>query len=614
MGKYKELSEEIVEKVGGRENIISLSHCVTRLRFNLKDETIAKDDELKNMTGIVTVMKSGGQYQVVIGNHVSEVYKEVKSIAELNENTQSGEEKKLNFKDKVFDFITGIMLPTISMMSAAGILKGLNTIMIVSGIYSRESSYFILFDAIGDAMFYFFPAILGLTTARKLGVNQFLGLTTGLVLCYPTLTGAELTFFGYTMTATYTSTVLPVILIVALQAPLEKFLLKIVPDVVKTFVVPLIVMIISIPIGFIIIGPIANMIGVFLGGAINNIVGFSPILAGLVLGGFWQIFVMFGVHLMIIMPSITNLISGVPDTLTPLTGVVSFAQTAVVMAIWMKTKDVKLKQIAFPAWVSGFFGVTEPAIYGVTLPRIKMFVISCIGGAFGGAVTGLLGTTTFTMAGNGIFALPGNINPETGSTINVVYRLIGWIVAFVFSFIVAYVLFKDDKREDKIEDSNIITQPINKKETLVSPLTGKIVPLSEVKDTAFSEGLMGKGISIEPTEGVVYSPTDGTIIALYPSKHAIGIISDEGAEILIHVGLDTVRLEGKYFTSHVVKGQKIIKGDILLEFDIKKIKAAGYEVQTPIIITNTHDYVDVISLDFDDENVKHGTKILTLVN
>lgn len=614
MGKYQDLSIEILKNIGGKENIVSLAHCVTRLRFNLKDESLANDEILKNMDGVVTVMKSGGQYQVVIGNHVPQVYQEVMEAAGLTENTSATNDKKMSFKDKVFDLITGIMLPAISIMSASGILKGLNTILVVTGVYGMDSSLYVMFDAIGDTMFYFFPAILGLTAARKLGVNQFLGLLTGLALCYPTINGVELTFFGYTMSATYTSTVLPIILIVAMQAPMEKWLNKVIPDVVKTFIVPLILMIVSIPIGFILIGPIANMIGAFLGMIINKIIGFSPLLAGLVLGGFWQVFVMFGVHMMIIMPSITNLISGVPDTLMPLIGAVSFSQTAVVLAIWIKTKDAKLKQIAFPAWISGIFGVTEPAIYGVTLPRIKMFIISCIGGALGGAVTGLLGTTTYTMAGLGIFAFPGNINPDTGSMSGVVTALIGWAVAFGFSFIVTMIMFKDDAVEDAIEDENMLVQPMNKKETLISPMTGKIMPLSEINDAAFSGELMGKGIAIEPTEGAVYAPVDGTIMALYPSKHAIGIISNNGAEILIHIGLDTVKLEGKYFTSLVEQGQEIKKGDKLIEFDIDAIKAEGYNVQTPIIITNTHDYVDIVPLDNGVETLERGGDILTLVN
>lgn len=607
MGKYHELAEFIIKNVGGRENIISVTHCVTRLRFNLKDESLAKDDVLKNADGIVTIMKAGGQYQVVIGNHVPDVYKEVCETAGISTEDVTKSDKKMSFKDKAFDLISGIMLPSIAILSASGIIKGLNTILFILGLYSMESSYYVLINAIGDAMFFFFPIILGYNTAKKLKVNPFLGLVTGMILCYPAINGVDMDFSGFTMNATYTSSVLPVILIVALEAPLERFFNKVVPDVIKTFIVPMLVMLIAVPIGYVIIGPIANSLGMIIGQGINTLIQVSPTVAGIIVGGFWQLFVLFGIHMVLLIPSMTNVISGVPDTFMALISCVSFAQTAVVLAIWLKTKDKKLKNIAFPAWISGIFGVTEPAIYGVTLPRLKMFIISCLGGALGGGILGFLGSKIYTMAGMGLFSLPGYINSENGDTSGVLSASIAIVISMVVSFVAAFVLYKDDKMEEKIEDKSL---PMGK-EVLSSPLDGQVIPLNQVKDDAFSTEIMGKGIAIRPTNGKVFSPCDGTILTVFPTKHAIGIVSENGAEILIHIGMDTVKLDGKYLTVLVEKGQKIKKGDLLVEFDKDAIEKSGYSTETPIIITNSNDYLDIISMKAGDTTA--GDELLTLL-
>ena len=612
MGKYENLAKQIVKNVGGKDNIISVAHCVTRLRFNLKDEAIANDDVLKNMDGVVTVIKSGGQYQVVIGNHVPDVCKEVRQIAGIADDAPaSANTKNMGIKERIFDLISGIMLPSIAILSASGIIKGLNTILTVTGVYGSDSSYYVLVNAIGDAMFYFFPVLIGYNTARKLGVNQFVGLLTGLILCYPDINGTPLALFGMEINATYTSTVLPVIFIVALEAPLERFFNKVIPDVIKSFFVPMLVLLIAVPIGYMFIGPAANLLGEWIANIISNLVEFNPAIAGAVMGGFWQVFVMLGIHMVLLIPSITILISGSPDSFLSLIGPVSFAQTAVVFAIWLKTKDKKLKEIAFPAWITGIFGVTEPAIYGVTLPRVKMFVISCIGGAIGGMFTGMFNVMTYTMAGMGIFSFPGMINPVDGSMSSLINQLIAIGVAMVFSFVTAFILYKDDDKATAPTTKEAGTA--NKREQIATPISGNVISLDEINDSAFAEGLMGKGIAIEPTEGKVFAPCSGTVLTLFPTKHAIGIVSNDGAEVLIHVGMDTVKLDGKYFTSHIEQGQEVKQGDLLVSFDIEKIKASGFSLQTPIIITNTADYLDVVSLKKSGDVTKSGDDILTLV-
>lgn len=615
MANYEELSKEILKNIGGSDNIESVTHCVTRLRFVLKDDSLAQDEMLKEVDGIVTTMRAGGQFQVVIGNHVPQVYKKLKEIAGISEQTtSSGQKKKMGIGARTIDLISGIMLPMIALLAASGIIKGLNTTLFSIGLYSMESSYYVLINAIGDAIFYFMPAVLGLNTARKLKSNQLIGLLIGLILCYPAINGVDMNFFGLTVNATYTSSVLPVILVVALATPLERFFDKIIPDVIKTFITPILVLLIAVPVGFTLIGPTANTIGFLLADVMNKIVEISPVIAGFVMGALWQVFVMFGVHMMLILPSISGLISGNPDTFMPLMSTVSFAQTAVVIAIWIKTKNKKLKNIALPAWISGIFGVTEPAIYGVTLPRIKMFIISCIGGAIGGAISGFLKITKYTMAGMGIFGLPGNINPQTGSMKDLINSVIAISIAFIVSFVLAMLLYKDDTVESA--ESNGTTdskKKLGKIEKIYSPIKGEVIDLKGLGDKAFSEGLLGRGIGLNPSEGKLYAPCDGTIITAFPTKHAIGIVSDEGAEILIHIGLDTVKLDGKYFDSDIVQGQKIVRGELLVSFDMEKIIAEGFSVQTPVVITNSNDYTDIIPMKNSHDTVNITDDILTLM-
>ncbi|EOI01876.1 PTS system, beta-glucoside-specific IIABC component [Enterococcus moraviensis ATCC BAA-383] len=609
MSHYKELAKNIIENVGGKDNIIALTHCVTRLRFQLADESKANDELLKKMDGVVTVMRSGGQYQVVIGTHVPDVYQVVCELAGIsNEKKVVKSTKKMTIMEKFFDIVSGIMLPSIAILSASGIIKGLNTLLELVGLYSAESSFFTLFDSIGDAMFYFFPIIIGYNTAKKVSMNPYLGMTIGAILCHPAINGVDMNFFGYKMNVTYTSSMLPVILIILLAAPLEKFLIERLPKSIKSFTVPLLVLVIAVPIGYTLVGPFANAVGGILGDGINALIVLSPVLAGIIIGAFWQVFVLFGVHIVLMMPSIMNIISGQPDMFMAIVKVVSFAQIAVVLAILLKTKDKKLKEVAIPAFISGIFGVTEPAIYGVTLPRIKMFVISCIGGGVAGGIIGLLDIKVYNMGGMGIFGLPGNIDPAANNFNNLINTIIAIAVSSAVAFVLAFFVFKDDKIEEKIEDNILKEDHI---EILNSPLKGNLIPLSDLSDDAFAQEIMGKGIAIEPSEGKLYSPCDGTVMTIFPTKHAIGIISDKGSEILIHLGMDTVRLDGKYFETIVEQGQKVSKGDLLVTFDIEAIVKEGYTLETPVIITNTKDYHEIVPNNDSTTNV--GDELLTLM-
>lgn len=583
MVKYEELVNFIIKNIGGKENVISLTHCVTRLRFQLKDESKANDEVLKANDGIITVMHTAGQYQIVIGNHVGDVYETI--LPKLGLSGEVVETKnKTSIKDKFVDLVSSIFMPAIGMLCACGMIKGLNTILSFAGIYSSTSGLYTLIDAIGDSIFYFFPVIIGYTSAKKFKLTPFVGMVIGLALCYPTINGADLSIVGIQMNVSYTSTVLPVILTVAVAAPMERLLNKYIPDVVKSFLTPMIVILLSTILGYMIIGPVANTVAGWLSDGVLSLYSISPVLAGIVFGGLCQVFVVFGVHITFIVLAIMNLAAGHPDPILSLQAFVAFSQTAVVLAIFLKTKQKKLKSICFPAIISGVFGVTEPAIYGITLQRLPMFVISCIGGSLSGAYAAFAGLKYQQMAGMGIFEMPAMF-PQNGTGAAMFQCVIASAFAIIPTFIAAYVFYRDDHKEDNVTES--LSEEVNQ------PIEGKIIPLNQVEDDAFSQEVLGKGIAIIPSEGKVYAPFDGTVITLFPTKHAIGIVSDNGCEVLIHIGMNTVQLNGKYFTSHVQQGDKVKKGQLLVEFDIDHILQEGYNLETPVIITNTKDYSNI---------------------
>ncbi len=609
MGKYELIAKEIVKNVGGKDNIISLLHCVTRLRFNLKDEKLANDEVLKNMDGVITVMHSAGQYQVVIGNHVPQVYEEVCEVANISSSPVT-QEKKMTLKEKALDLITGIMMPSIALLCACGMLKGLNSILSYLGLYSDTDGIYLLLNAIGDSIFYFLPIVIGYNTAKKINMNPFLGLIIGASLCYPAINNVDIQLFGHVVNANYTSTLLPVILIIAIAKPLETFFNRVIPDMVKTFITPMLVLLISVPLGFVVIGPFANMLSQIISDAVLYVYKLNPVLAGIFVGGLWQVLIIFGVHIVLVFLCVANIAAGIPDPILGFTTFVTFSTTGMVFAIWLKTKDKALKQIALPAWVSGFFGVTEPAIYGVLLPRIEQFILSCFCGAIAGAMTAFFGLKYHIMAGMGIFEIPALLDPKQPG-VSLVQCLIVTVISFAIGFVVAFIKFKD--RENITKEISKEAEDKNGKEVIVSPMTGTLKSLDQVKDAAFANGAMGKGVAITPSEGNVIAPFDGTVIAMFPTKHAIGLLSDKGCEILIHIGMDTVQLEGKYFEAHVKQGDKVEKGDLLISFDKEAIINEGYSLDTPILVTNTKDYLDIVVVKDSNSSINAGKDLLVIL-
>ncbi|WP_270670651.1 beta-glucoside-specific PTS transporter subunit IIABC [Paraclostridium bifermentans] len=639
MGKYKQLAQDIIKNVGGKENINGLTHCITRLRFKLKDESIANDDVLKNMRDVVTVMKSGGQYQVVIGNHVEAVYKDVVEIIDLdNLNTSSETKKSGSILDKGIDIISGIFQPVLGIMAACGMLKGLNALFVALGLYSATSGGYMVINAAGDALFTFLPLFLGYTSAKKFGLKPMLGLALGAAMCYPAIQGSSIsagadamyTLFKGTMFASpvyidffglpiismdYTGTVVPIIFVVYFASKCEKLFNKFVPDLVKFFFVPMLTLLVTLPVALIVIGPIATFGSTLISEAVLSIRDFSPLLAGAIVGFSWQILVIFGLHWGFIPVYINNVMTlGYDNVMMPFFAC-TFATSAVVLAIFIKTKDKKLKEMAIPNFISGIFGITEPAIYGMLLPLKKPFIISCIASGIGGAFYGFFNLRKFITGGMGIFELPAMIEPNGGMG-NLIVALSGMAISMVVAFVLTMVLYKDKEEvkevENKVkEETKEVKSTKLEKEIVVSPIKGEVLNLSDIEDAAFSSGVLGQGVAIIPSDGKVVAPVDGVVTTLFPSLHAIGILSDEGVEVLIHIGLNTVQLEGRGFEACIKQGDRITKGQTILKFDIDVIKEAGYSVVTPIVVTNSSQFLDVVQTE--SKNIELEDNLITVI-
>ena len=639
MGKYNELAKEIVKNIGGKENVISLTHCITRLRFKLKDESIANDDVLKNMQGIVTVMKSGGQYQVVIGNHVPEVYADICQLIDID-NLSSDEEPKKSGKllDKGIDIVSGIFQPILGIMAACGMVKGLNALFIALGLYSDTSGGALIINAIGDGLFTFLPLFLGYTSAKKFGLKPMIGLVIGAIMCYPGIQSGAISSMGdamYTMFAgtmfespvyisffgipvismDYTGTVIPVILSVYFASKCEKVFNKIVPDLVKFFFVPMLTLLVALPITFIVIGPIATFGSTIISEFVFAVRDFSPLIAGAIVGLTWQILVIFGMHWGFIPVYINNIMTNGYDNVMMPFFACTFATSAVVLAIFFKSKDKKIKEMALPNFISGVFGVTEPAIYGILLPLKKPFIISCITGGIGGEFYGFFNLRKFMVGGMGIFELPAMIEPD-GSMGNLIVALLGIVISMVVGFVLTMIFYKDKEEvtevKEVVEENNSEDKSNSLKKIVISsPIKGETIKLEDIEDAAFATGVLGQGLAIKPTEGKVVAPVSGEVTTLFPSLHAIGITSDEGVEILIHVGLDTVQLEGKGFKAHVKQGDKIVKGQELVTFDIDFIQKSGYSIVTPVVVTNYNDYFEIAATE--SKNLELGDKAITVI-
>ena len=609
---YKELVEVIIKNVGGKENVLALTHCATRLRFNLKDDTKANTDVLKNTKGVMGVVNKGGQYQVIIGSDVANVFKAINEIANFDSPAESEEEKDdRNAVVKVLDTVAGIFTPIIPAITGAGMLKAVMALLVSFNLIDTTGQTYAILNFMADAAFYFLPFLLANSAAKKFKCNPYMAMTIAGVLMHPTFTtmvsiakqnGTSISFIGLPVTlATYSSSVIPIILAIWFMSFVEPIADKVSPNAIKFFTKPLLTLIVTGVATLVVIGPLGNICGNGIAAGINVLDEYASWLVPLIVGTFSPLLVMTGMHYGLIPIGINNLATAGFDTVVG-PGMLgsNIAQGAAALAVAVKTKNSDLKQLASSSGITAVCGITEPAMYGVNLKLKRPLIGAMIGGGVSGLFLGIFGVGRYTSGSPGLLALPGYIGTEGFR--NITLACIGAAIAFVVSFAATYIIgFEDVADDNKVEDNKVEEEAKEEvaaeKElndaVIYSPLKGKCVSLSEVSDPMFSEGMMGEGVAIIPSEGKVVAPVDGVITALFETKHAIGITSDDGVELLIHVGIDTVNLKGKYFDAKIKAGDKIKKGDLLLEFDIDAIKKAGYEVITPVIVTNTPVYTEI---------------------
>lgn len=597
-------------------------------------------------------MQSSGQYQVVIGNHVPDVYDAITKVTHLDSasDDQSQEKGSGNILNRFIDLISGIFQPILGILAAAGMIKGFAALFLALGWLTESSGTYQILFALGDALFYFFPVFLGFTAAKKFGSNHFIGMAIGAAIVYPTLVSAmefgakgahtlfggtifevesNLSFLGIpVISMNYTSSVIPIIVAIYFASILERKLKRIIPDVVKTFFVPFFTLLIIVPITFIVIGPISSWVANWIGSGAINIYGLSPILAGLLLGAFWQVFVIFGIHWGLVAFMINNVSTSGYDIINPLIFAASFAQTGIVIGLFLKTKNTKLKSISLPAAISGIFGVTEPAIYGVTLPRKKLFIYSCIiSGLFSGFI-GFAGTKMYFMGGLGIFGYTTFIG-ESGLNFAFWATIIASLLAVLVGSIVGY-LVHSDKNEQEVQATapeseqqkddaknnassasvdEAITEP--KDDFIVSPVSGEMKNLELVDDPVFSSLAMGKGIAIKPSSDTIIAPFEATVESLFPTGHAIGLKSKNGTELLIHIGIDTVKLDGLGFKPLVSQGDTVTVNQPLIQFDSQKIQENAYDDTVMIVVTNTNATKDVVIEE--QQTVKERDSLISVI-
>lgn len=632
MGKYKELSEFIIKNVGGKENINKLTHCVTRLRFNLKDNSLINEEELMNHSGIVTVQSAGGKFQVVVGTHVADVYSEILELTGISNNNEEDNEEKKGGLNKLIDIITKVITPVISLLVAGGLIQGITAILIATNLLTQNDGAYFILRAMGQAVFYFFPIILGYTSAKTFKMSPFVGMILGAALIMPELlpnltegdslytlfSGTILessiykTFFGIPIMFPeygYTTTVIPIIFSTFFASKIEHFFKERISPLMAHDLVPFLTIFISVPITILVIGPITNIASLLIETGVTGLNNFSPILTAIVVALIYQPLVVLGLHWPLITIAITNLANTGSDYLMATWFPASFAQMAVVLAVMIRTKSRQRKAMGVPALISCVFCIIEPAIYGFTLPIVKRFAYSMIGATIGGVIITLFSADMFAFS-FGFLGFASFINPNNGNISGVFVSLIAVAISMLVSFALTYFTFNEDPADEK----EIMEKPKKtyKDYEVNSPLKGTVSALGNALDDIFSSESMGKGILVYPAEGKIYAPFDGTLTTMFPTGHAIGITnSDKNIELLIHVGVDTVELDGKYFHPKFKQGDIVKQGDILLEFDIDSISKAGYKTETAIIVTNSSDYLDVIETD--NLGVDELSPLLTLI-
>lgn len=628
---YTQLAKEVVAAVGGKENIVNVTNCMTRLRFVLKDDSIPDKDKVAGIKGVKGVMNQGGQYQVIIGTHVSEVVKDVRREAQISgEGSINKEDMKLIKKDSLwnrfFKTISGCIMPMLGPMIAGGIIKGILVILVTAGILTKTDGTYLVLYAAGDAILYFMPVIVGFTCGKVFDCNPYVTAVIGAAFLYPDLVSAVSAEGGITFlkipvaAASYTNTFLPIVLAGFVASKLEKLAKKFIPSMLQLMLVPTFVLAVTVPLSWIVIGPVMNTVSSWLSKGVFGIFGMSPLLGGTLLGAFWQLVVLLGLHAAFIPILMNNLFSQGYDPVNAVLGLTVWALAGVTLGYALKNKDPEKRGIGFGSLASALCGVTEPAIYSIALPNFKLFVCAWIGGGISGGILGALGGKMYTMAGDGLFRIPAMINPE-GLDISFYGFIICALISFAVSAVLAFIMadsgveeaeqvaeqMDTDMNNHVLEENKMISD--NKETIIYAPVSGKVICREDIPDETFASGIMGEGVGIKPEEEIIVAPFDGEITSVVDTGHAVGLTSSDGVELLIHVGVDTVKMQGDGFQVFVTEGQKVKTGEKLLKFDRDKIRKAGYSDTTAVLVTNSDDYSSVKTV---AENVKQKDTVIII--
>lgn len=597
---FQVLAKQILQYIGGEANITALTHCATRLRFTLKDKAKADAAALQKCKGVLGAVESGGQFQVIIGSEVPKVYEMIMKI--LPENTDSSAaanlpEGKQSILDKMMDFIAGVFTPILPAIIGAGLIKSVLAIAVLCGIDTKGQTYYFL-DFIGDAPLYFLPVMLAYTSAKKMNCNPFVAIGIAGAMIHPKYIALVTdpfnihytSFLGLPVTlATYTSSVIPILLTVGLLSYVERFLEKILPKMVKFFLKPLLSMLIVVVAAFIVLGPLGFLIGTGISTGLNMIDAYASWLVPTVVGTAFPLLVMTGMHYGLVPFMIQSYSARGYETIAGPGNLGSnIAQGAAALCVALKTKNPELKQLAFSSGITALLGITEPALYGVTLKIRKALYAVMLGGGVAGFYAGITGVKGYAFCAPGLLSLAAFVGPDGLS--NVINSCIAMLISFIVTFGALWFTGFDDiclKAEERLSERKVSDEIIK------SPVQGTVLALNEVKDKTFAEGMLGQGIAVEPIENCLVAPVDGEVTMLFPTKHAIGVRSAKGADILLHVGVNTVELEGKYFTAHVSIGDRVKAGQLLLEFEREKIQQAGFSTVVLVILTNTAMYKNI---------------------
>ena len=600
--EYKELGMSILDKIGGHKNVKHLTHCATRLRFTLNDEKKIKVDELKRTSGILGVVENGPQLQVVIGSDVSKVFQPISEICQLESSNETNGVDERSWASKFIDTVSGIFTPILPPLTAAGMLKAVLAILLAFKVIDNTSETYQIINFMADTTFYFLPIILANSSARRFKCNPYLAMMLGAVLIHPNFIGmvqvakeaqSSIHFLGIPVyLATYTSSVIPIILGVWFMSKVEPIADRISPKAIKFFTSPLITIFIASAVTLIVLGPIGYLISNGIASVMNTLNDIAGWIVPTLIGTITPLLVMTGTHHGLLPIGINNRLTIGYDTIVyPGQLGSNIAQGAAALAVSIKTKNKELKQLASATGITAVCGITEPVLFGITIKYRSNLIASMIGGGLAGLFMGIFNVRNFSGGSPGLLTLPSYISVDAPLS-NFYLAIVGAGIAFIVSFCISYILFKDIEKEElkDIEKQELVSKPEVKDIILEAPVTGEMIPLSKVQDQTFASEVLGKGLAIKPSIGHIYAPVSGRVISVFPTKHALTIQGENGEEIMIHIGIDTVSLNGDGFISHIKDGDRINKGQLLMDVDLENLSKKNIDSTVMTIILNSKEY------------------------